>query len=437
MAKECFTTNDIAVSCRPKLVAVEHMAYNQAMLGLAPYGPYWREIRKIVTLQFLSNRRIELLSHIRVSEIRTSIKELYNNVWSSKKNDHGYVSVELKQWFAQLSFNMVLRMIAGKRYFGAADVVGEEEAKKCLKSLNEFTRLMGVFTVADAIPCLRWLDIGGYEKAMKETAKELDNILSEWLEEHRKKRMALSGSNKDESNQDFIDVMISVLDDTKIEEFDHDAIHKSTTLALILGGTDTTTVTLTWAMCFLLRNPHILEKAKDELNTQVGEERCISESDISKLVYLQAIIKETLRLCPPTPLSISREFSENCTLGGYYVKKGTRLITNLWKIHTDPSVWPHPMEFKPERFLTTHKDIDVRGQHFELLPFGSGRRMCPGISFSLHMVHLTLASFLHSFEILNPSIEPIDMTGTNGLTNIKATPLEVLVKPCLPPKCYI
>ncbi|KAJ1390457.1 Cytochrome P450 [Sesbania bispinosa] len=226
MAKECFTTNDMVVSSRPKLVATEHLAYNGAMFSFAPYGPYWRQVRKIVITEFLSNRRIELLSHTRVSELQTSIKELYS-VWLNKKNDSGYVLVELKQWFSQLTFNMILRMIAGKRYFGTMDVANEKEAERFLKGLNKFLCLLGVFTVGDAVPSLRWLDLGGHEKAMKETAKELDNVVSEWLEEHRQKR-ASSESN----DQDFIDVMLSVLEAKKIDgfEFDADTIHKSTTL---------------------------------------------------------------------------------------------------------------------------------------------------------------------------------------------------------------
>ena len=197
--------------------------------------------------------------------------------------------------------------------------------------------------------------------------------------------------------------------------------------SVISGGTETNITTLTWAVCLILRNPIVLEKVIAELDFQVGKERCITESDISKLTYLQAVVKETLRLYPSVPLSSPREFIEDCTLGGYNVKKGTRLITNIWKIHTDLSVWSNPLEFKPERFLTTHKDIDVRGHHFELLPFGGGRRVCPGISFSLQMVHLTLASLCHSFSFLNPSNEPIDMTETFGLAKTKATPLEILI----------
>lgn len=205
---------------------------------------------------------------------------------------------------------------------------------------------------------------------------------------------------------------------------------------MILGGSDTTAGTLTWAMCLLLKHPHVLVKLKEELNTYIGKERCVNESDINKLVYLHAIIKETLRLYPPAPFSSPREFTEDCIIGGYHIKKGTRLMPNLWKIHRDPSVWPDPLEFKPERFLSTHKDVDVRGQNFELLPFGSGRRMCAGMSLGLHMVHYILANFLHSFEILNPSPESIDVTEVLEFVTTKATPLEVLVKPCLSFKCY-
>lgn len=206
---------------------------------------------------------------------------------------------------------------------------------------------------------------------------------------------------------------------------------------MILGGSDTTATTLTWAMCLLLRNPLVLEKAREEIDMQIGKERCVNESDISKLVYLQAIVKETLRLYPPAPFSSPREFNEDCTIGGYHVKKGTRLIPNLWKIQRDPSVWSDPTEFQPERFLTTHKEVDVKGQNFELLPFGSGRRMCAGMSLGLNMVHFTLANFLHSFETLSASSQSIDVTEIFGFVNTKATPLEILVRPRLSPDYYV
>ncbi|KAJ1436950.1 Cytochrome P450 [Sesbania bispinosa] len=208
VAKECFTTNDLAVSSRPRVIAVQKLSYDQAMFAFAPHGPYWREVRKIATLELLSNRRIELLSPVRVSEVETSIKGLFK-IWAEKKDELGRVQVEMRQWFSELTLSAVLRMVAGKRCFGAT---GEEVSRRCLKAMRDFFRLNGLFLVGDAVPCLRWLDLGGHEKAMEETAKELDSILGEWLEEHRQKR----ASGVVAGDQDFMDVMLSCLDATRI-----------------------------------------------------------------------------------------------------------------------------------------------------------------------------------------------------------------------------
>ncbi|KAK7273263.1 hypothetical protein RIF29_14312 [Crotalaria pallida] len=434
MAKECFTTNDLTLSYRPILLMNEHMTYNHAMFGLAPYGPYWREVRKIVHSGFLSNHQVDQLSNIRGSEVKTAIKQLFN-FWSHKKDNSNFVLVELKQWFHELAYNLALHMFAGKQqYFGENVAINDEEAKKCVNTLREYMRLVGVFTVADAIPYLRWFDFGGHEKAMKKTFKELDIMVRGWLEEHRQKK-ALA-NEKVESDKDFIDVMLSMIDGSTIEGIDADTVIKATTMALVLGATDTSNVTHTWAISLLLNNPHTLEKVKEEIDVHIGKEKLVSESDIEKLVYLQAVVKETLRLYPPTPLTI-REFGEDCTIGDYHIKKGTRLFTNIWKIQTDPAMWEDPLEFKPERFLTTHKEVDVRGFHFQFIPFGSGRRICPGISLALRATYLTLASFLQSFEISKPSSEPIDMSSVVEMTNIKVTPLKVLIKPRLSPNHYL
>lgn len=162
----------------------------------------------------------------------------------------------------------------------------------------------------------------------------------------------------------------------------------------------------------------------------------MKESDLNNLIYLQAIVKETLRLYPAGQLAGQREFSDDCTVGGYHVPKGTRLVINLWKLHRDPRIWSDPTEFRPERFLEMHKEIDVKGQHFELIPFGAGRRLCPGITFGLQMLHLVLATLLHGFDISPPSDAPVDMAEGAGLTNAKITPLEILIAPRLSPSLY-
>jgi cytochrome P450 len=218
LAKECFTTNDVALSSRPKLVGSKHLGYNYVMFGLSPYGPYWREMRKITNMELLSNRRLELLKDVRASEVMTSLKELY-------KLQTGGVSVEMKQWFGDLTLNVVLRVVAGKRYSG-----NDEDARRCQKAFREFFQLMGQFVVGDAIPYLGWLDLGGHEKAMKKTAKEMDFLATEWLEEHRKRR----ASGEAKGQQDLMDVMLSILDSADLSGFDPDTVNKATCLVRIL-----------------------------------------------------------------------------------------------------------------------------------------------------------------------------------------------------------
>ncbi|XP_042501979.1 demethylepipodophyllotoxin synthase-like [Macadamia integrifolia] len=310
-----------------------------------------------------------------------------------------------------------------------------EEKVMFREGLRDCIHYFGIFIVSDAFPFLEGWDVQGYERHMKRSAKNLDSILQGWLEEHRRERSSMS-SNKMRVEQDFMDVMISILEETKISDFDAETVIKATCLNLILGGNDTTTVTLVWAVSLLLNNRHVLKKAQDELDMHIGKDRNVNESDINKLEYLQAIVKETLRLYPAAPLSGPHEAMEECTIAGYRIPIGTRIVTNLSKIHRDPRVWSDPYEFRPERFLTSHTGVDVRGQHFGFIPFGSGRRMCPGISFATQVVPLVLAHLLHGFELATPSDVPVDMTESSGLTNLKATPLEVLVTPRLPCKLY-
>ncbi|KAL3519009.1 hypothetical protein ACH5RR_021598 [Cinchona calisaya] len=437
LIKELYNTQDTVALTRPMSLVSEHMGYDYAMFGFSPYGPYWREIRKLVAVELLSVRRLELLNHIRLSETDISIKELYR-LWNKKRNvspsSSGLVLVDMKHWFGDLTLNIILRMIAGKRYFGDIDFSDEKEARRCQEVLKELFRLSGLFLVSDSIPFLRWLDWGGYEKQMKTISKEMDQIVEGWLKDHYRRKEYRKASG---DHQDFMDVMISLIDGAdNAAGYDGDTIIKATCINLIAGGSDTTSVTLTWALVLIMNNPQVLKKVQEELDLQVGKERRVSELDIPNLVYLQAIVKETLRLHPPGGLGGAREFTEDCIIGGYHIPKGTRLMPNMWKLHRDPRVWPEPFEFRPERFFTTHKDIDVKGHHFELIPFSAGRRICPGVTFGLQILHLVLANLLHAFDLSLSPGEKVDMTETAGLINHKATPLQVLVAPRLSPDLY-
>ncbi|XP_061343161.1 cytochrome P450 CYP82D47-like [Gastrolobium bilobum] len=436
MAKECFTVNDKAFASRPKSVAFEVLGYNFSMFGFSPYGSYWRHVRKIATMELLSTKRIEMLKHVIESEVKAAIKGSHDNWLKMNKSGSENAVTDMNKWFGDIILNVMFRLTVGKR-FGGVNCDGDHEENEWIrKAVRDFFDLMGSIVVSDALPYLRWLDLDGKEKEMKRTAKELDSFVQIWLEEHKRNRN--SGLGEWKRKHDFMDALLSNVDEG--EQFggcDADTVIKATCQGLILAGTDTTSGTLTWALSLLLNNREVLNKAIHELDTQIGKDKMVVESDLQKLEYLPAILKETLRLYPPGPLSVPHESMEDCTIGGYHVPAGTRLLTNISKIQRDPLLYMHPLEFRPERFLTTHKDIDVRGQHFELIPFGAGRRICPGLSFALQTMHLTFATLLHGFDIVTPDGGPVDMLECVGLTNNKASPLRVILTPRLSAHAYL
>ncbi|KAL4272402.1 hypothetical protein GQ457_13G008780 [Hibiscus cannabinus] len=430
-AKECFTTNDRAFASRPSTLAMELLSYNHAMFAFAPYGNQWRQLRKITTIELLSNFRLDQLRHVRESEIKTSLKELYQ-LWDEKKDGYGSESdnvlVDMKKWFESTTLNVILRMIVGKRIPSSGN---DAESEKLKKTLKTFFELSGKFVISDALPYLRWLDIGGDEKVINKVRRELDEVAQGWLQDHKQKRSSDSSKN---SNGDFMDVMLSIAAET--EKHDADTINKATCLAIILAASDTTMVTLTWALSLLLNNRDELRKLQQELDVHVGKDRLVEESDIKNLVYLRAIIKETLRLYPAGPLAVPHESMEDCRVSGYHIPAGTRLFVNLSKVHRDPRVWSDPCEFQPQRFVTSHKDIDFKGQNFEFIPFSSGRRMCPGVSFAVQVLEGVLASVVQGFELKTPLGEAVDMSESIGMTNQKSSPLQALIAPRLPSSCY-
>ncbi|KAL9247545.1 hypothetical protein vseg_020967 [Gypsophila vaccaria] len=431
MAKECLGNGDRVFVGRPQTVFVEHLAFNSAMLGFSPYGPYWREIRKIVTVELLSNRRLEELKNVKMSEVRSAIKVTYDNYRKTEIKSANIKPVDMKLWLNDVSLNNIVRLIAGK---SLKEFYQGEEYNKISKAMRDFFEFAATFVPADALPFLRWLDIGGYEKTMKKIAKDVDDVAQVWLEEHKSRRVPGDVQKK----KDFIDVLLGIFETPQenTSTYEADLVIKATSMAMILAASDTTGVTLTWALSLLLNNKDALKKTQAELDSFVGKERKVEESDLKNLIYLQAVLKETMRLYPAAPLSVPRESIADCTVNGYHIPKGTQLFLNLNKIHRDPETWKDPCEFHPERFLTTHKDYDVRGQNFDYMTFGCGRRICPGISFALSFMQFMLASLLQGYEISTPKNDAVDMTEGAGLTNLKATPLDVILTPRLPAHLY-
>nr|XP_016492423.1 PREDICTED: cytochrome P450 82A4-like [Nicotiana tabacum] len=419
--KECFTTHDILFSNRPALLYGDYLCYNNAMLFTAEYGPYWRKIRKLVNQEVLSVSRLEKLKHIRCSIVQKKVKELYNHCDSP---------MNLTDWVDKLVFDIILKMIAGKSYNNGHGEILKVAFEKFMVIAMEF-ELYDIFP----IPLFKWVDFSGSMKVVKETFKETDTIFQGWLDEHIKKRERNEGL--DENEEDFIDSLLSKTSNEHLGDIHSPNITiKATIFSLVLDATETLALHIKWVMSLLINNKLEMKKAQEEIDTIVGKDRWVENNDIKNLVYLQAIVKEALRLYPPAPLAVPHEAAEDCVVNEYHIPKGTVLLANVMKLHRDPQIWSDPDKFDPERFLTTHAKIDHRGQHYEFIPFGTGRRACPAMTYALQVEYLSIAHLIQAFNFNTASNEPLDMKEGAGLTSPRKNPIEVLITPRLPTMLY-
>ncbi|KAG2705347.1 hypothetical protein I3843_05G044400 [Carya illinoinensis] len=404
--EECFTKNDIVLANRPAMLAGKHLGYNYTTVTTASYGDHWRNLRRISSLEVLSTHRLNMFSGIRRDEIKHLLRKLSHN---SCKD---FAKVELKSLFSELTFNIVMRMVAGKRYYGyGKDVKDEEEARQFREIMKEVTSNGGASNPGEFVPLLRWIDRGGFEKRLKRLANRTDAFLQGLIDEKRR---------EEEQGNTMIDHLLSL--QKSQPEYYSDQIIKGLILVLLLAGTDTSSVTLEWAMSNLLNHPDALKNAKAEMDGQIGQEKLIDESNVSQLCFLQNIISETFRLYPPAPLLLPHMSSQDCTIEGYDVPRNTIVLINAWAIHRDPNVWDNATDFKPERFESGKDDAH------KLMPFGLGRRTCPGAGLAKRTVSLTLGSLIQCFEWKRINEEEIDMTEGDGVTMPKAVALEAMCK---------
>ncbi|XP_068649532.1 cytochrome P450 76C4-like [Aristolochia californica] len=206
---------------------------------------------------------------------------------------------------------------------------------------------------------------------------------------------------------------------------------KGLIMDLVMAGMDTTAVTLEWVMAELIKHPETMVKIQEELDQVVGANNVVEEKHLSSLRYLSAVVKEAMRLHPASPLMLPRTPSQTTTLGGYSVPKGTRVLVNTWATVRDPDIWEKPNEFIPERFTTSDRKWDFSGNDFDFFPFGSGRRICPGISMADRMIMYGLATLLHSFDWRLPDDTELDLSERFGIVLKKAEPLVLIPKPRL------
>ncbi|KAE8689133.1 Kinase superfamily protein [Hibiscus syriacus] len=410
MAKEFLKSHDQVFASRPLTAAGKYINYNYSDMGFAPYGPHWRQGRRVFMNELFSAKRMESFEYIRVEEMRASVSRLYE--LSGKP-------VVLVEQLTRLTLGIISRMVLGNNCFdfsGADRTVSNStvSVEELLEIIKEFFILNGVFNIGDWIPWLDFLDLQGYVKRMKALKKKLDRFHNYVFDEHEQKRKELA---EDFVAQYMVDVLLQLVDDPHLDpevKLTYAAV-RGFTQDLIGGGTDTSAITMEWAISELIKQPLLIRQATEELDRVIGRERWVEEKDIPQLPYLDAIIKETMRKHPVCVLLPPHLAMEDCKVAGYDIPKGTRVFVNTWSIGRDPSLWKQAEEFRPER------------------------RMCPGYNLGLKMIQLNLANLLHGFNWKLPDdtkAEDLTMEETYGMTTPRKFPLVAVMEPRLPLHLY-
>ncbi|KAL7114958.1 hypothetical protein ACP275_04G153900 [Erythranthe tilingii] len=429
VAEQFLKVHDANFSSRPPNSGAKYMAYNYQDLVFAPYGPRWRLLRKICTLHLFSTKALDDFRHVRQEEVGILTRSLASA---------GKTAASIGQMLNVCTTNAIARVVLGRRVIGYGCGGGADAKAEEFKSMVvELMVLAGEFNIGEFIPPLERFDLQGLIAKMKKLHARFDAFLTAILEEHK-----IKGSDGTAGEHvDLLSMLISLKDIDGEGGRLSDVEIKALLLNLFAAGTDTTSSTVEWALAELIRNPKIMAQAQQELDSTVGTDRLVVESDLPQLTYLQAIIKENFRLHPSTPLSVPRIAHESCEINGYFIPKGSTLLVNIWAIARDPNIWADPLQFRPDRFLTGGEkpDVDVRGNDFELMPFGSGRRICAGLGLAVRTVQLLTATLIHGFdfELGDGKLgHELNMEEAYGLTLQRAEPLMVHPRPRLAPHVY-
>nr|AGF30365.1 CYP450 monooxygenase CYP93B23 [Ocimum basilicum] len=416
LAKEFLKTNELVFSARKHSTAIDIVTY-ESSFAFAPYGPYWKFVKKLCTYELLGARNLNHFLPIRKLEVKTFLEILMQK---GKMGESFNVTEELMK----LTSNVISHMMLSIRYSGTD---GEAEAARTV--IREVTQIFGEFDVANIIWFCKNFDFQGIRKRSEDIRRRYDALLEKIITDREKLRRSHGGGGE---AKDFLDVFLDVMESGKAEvKFTREHL-KALILDFFTAGTDTTAIISEWTIAELINNPTVLKKAQTEIDTVVGVDRLLQESDAPNLPYLNAIIKETFRLHPPIPM-LSRKSTSDCVIGGYTIPADTLLFVNIWSMGRNPNIWENPTEFQPERFLEKENAaIDIKGQDFELLPFGTGRRGCPGMLLAIQEVTSVIGTMIQCFDWKLPAgdgSDRVDMTERPGLTAPRAEDLVCCVVP--------
>ncbi|XP_050228542.2 cytochrome P450 76A1-like [Mercurialis annua] len=422
VAKEMFKHHDTVLAGRQIYESMKGKYGNEGSLITAQYGSQWRLVRRLCNIELFTGSRLDATRTLRANSVDRMIQQIRN------ASENGTKAVDLHRCFFLMAFNHVSNLIFSKDL----DDPNLERGSKYFYHACELMEVSCKPNVADFLPILKWIDPQGIKRMTHFHTEHAFEVGRGFIEERVKTRKCEEYGGDEDKRKDFLDVLLDFHgDDIKAPSTLSSTFMNNIIIELFGAGTDTTSSTLEWAMAELLHNPTILKKLQLELRTIIHPEKKLEEKDIEHLPYLMAVIKETLRLHPPTPLLIPHMAMESCNMLGFDIPKNTQIMVNIWAIGRDPKTWEDPLVFRPERFLEPNM-VDYKGTHFQFLPFGSGRRMCPAVPLASRLLPFALGSAVHSFDwVLGDGIKPedVDMSEMVGLTLRKCIPLKAIPIP--------
>ncbi|XP_038875232.1 cytochrome P450 78A3-like [Benincasa hispida] len=403
--------NSSVFADRPIKESAYSLMFNRA-IGFAPYGIYWRTLRRIASHHLFCPKQIKS-SESQRRQIASQMVKILSSIATSS-------SLPIRQTLKTASLNNIMGSVFG-RFYNLSDSNPEVQLLQTL--VDEGYDLLGLLNWSDHLPFLADFDPQNIRFRCSRLVPQVNRFVTRIINEHRQK------SNPE--IMDFVDVLLSLQQNDNLA--DSDII--SVLWEMIFRGTDTVAVLIEWILARMVVHKEEQEKVQEELDNVVGKSRAVMESDIPSLVYLTAVIKEVLRLHPPGPLlSWARLAITDTIVDGHHVPRGTTAMVNMWSIARDPQIWSDPLEFKPDRFVSgggADVEFSIMGSDLRLAPFGSGRRTCPGKALAWTTVTFWVATLLHEFKWL-PSPDQndaVDFSEVLKLSCEMANPLKVKLCP--------
>ncbi|CAN6165200.1 unnamed protein product [Urochloa humidicola] len=432
-ARLVLKTHDLAFADRPPTAAGEITSYGYLGIVHTPYGAYWRMARKLCATELFSARRVASFERVRAEAMHALARGLFERAVAGG----GTGVVAVREHVAGATMRNILRMAVGEKWSGC---YGSADGEALRRTLDEaFAATGAVSNVGEWVPWLGWLDLQGCKQRMRQLLELHDRFYEKIVEEHEERRRRANAAGQIAVASDLVDVLLELAEEDGQEVRLTRVGVKAFIQDIIAGGTESSAVTIDWAMSELLRHPDAMAAATAELDRVVGRERWVTERDLSDLPYIDAVVKETMRLHPVGPLLVPHHAREHTVVAGYDVPAGARVLVNVWAIARDPASWPDaPGEFRPERFIGG-AGVDVRGAHFELLPFGAGRRICPAVDLAMKLVAAGVANLVQGFAWRLPDgvkPEDVNMEEHVGLSTKRKVPLVAVAEPRLPAHLY-